>query len=106
MLLVVAITGFIVMFMLNTIKTINEFSIYYLCGCSWKRSILISAISNSIFFLIAGIIPMIILKILYIIEHLPHIKPIYFITTKNLSIAVGLCIAISFFTFIIPFLIL
>jgi len=98
----ISLIGLISITLLNAKKQIKVFSIYYLCGCQWKRSILIYMIYFSSLVVIAFIIYIIGMNLSYATDKIGKYY-IYQLTTKGIVTSLVICLLLSLVSTLIPF---
>ena len=101
-LLSISVIGLISIALLNSKKQMNTFSIYYLCGCRWSKSILIYFLYFGILLISSFIIYLVLMTLSYNADH-RGIYYLYEITGKGLLISIVICLVFSIVSTAIPF---
>ncbi len=100
---IVSIVGIYSICLLNVLKNYKTFAIFYLCGCSKRRNILITAAYSSFFMVFTlpavGIIYIIAVCLTGMDE---YVSQYIYINFRHIAGIVLLCFSISFLSFITP----
>lgn len=100
-LLIVSISGILSMTMLMILRNIDTYKIYYLCGCTKKRSIFVSVLYSLIYFVFSGFLTMFILK--KIAQGIPYMEHYFILNNKNIVVLLLIYLVIVILSIIIPF---
>lgn len=101
--LTIGFIGLISVTLLNTKKQLRNFSIYYLVGCNWIKSVLIYMIYLLLLLGISFILFTIAMNIFYYLDERDAYN-LYLLTFKNFTISGAICLSIATISTIIPFL--
>jgi|GEM_PF-1796970 len=98
----ISLIGLISITLLNAKKQIKVFSIYYLCGCRWKRSIWIYMIYFSSLVVIAFIVYIIGMSVSYSADKIGKYY-MYQLTSRGVLASLAVCLLFSIISTLIPF---
>lgn len=99
----ISVIGLISIALLNSKKQMNTFSIYYLCGCKWTKSILIYFLYFGIILTTSFILYLIAMVLSYNADN-HGVFYMYELTGKGMLGTVGICLLFSVVSTAIPFL--
>lgn len=108
MIAIVSAVGIYSMCMLNVFRNYNMFAIFYLCGCSKRKNILIVAAYSSFFMIFTSIIVGVIYCVFTYLIHFedPYISQYIYVNVNHIASIVLVCFSMSFLSFITPFTLL
>ncbi|EGD49743.1 protein of unknown function DUF214 [Ruminiclostridium papyrosolvens DSM 2782] len=103
MLFLISLCGIVTMCLLTTLNNMETFSIYYLTGCSRKRTIFITGIYSLLYIIFAGILFLIGLSAFYHSNNARIVNVYFIMNSKSILFTATACILPALLSFIIPF---
>lgn len=103
MLFLISLCGIVSMCLLTTLNNMETFSIYYLTGCSRKKTIIITGIYSLLYFIFAGILFLIGLSALYNSSNSRIVNVYFIMNSHSMLLTAAACILPALLSFIIPF---
>lgn len=106
MLFLISLCGIVTMCLLTTLNNMETFSIYYLTGCSRRRTIFITGVYSLLYIIFAGILFLIGLAAFYNSNNSKIVNVYFIMNSQSILFTATACILPALLSFAIPFYVL